>query len=338
MATIDKDFGQTLSQVIHMFSDTDQFLNQLRQECNAEGAKVLQKLEGAEKMNASQADLKREIYELLTQFYQSDDDDNIHNLDLSQLQDEVLRVIGTKGKDELVGLVQGLEGFKKWIDEINEMVIELMRDLNIMPIRSIKVSRKRKKPFDSSSLANFTQEVGEETSERIKRKESANFTQDFGEGTNEEEVGEEKSERVKEKENGVLSVSDVAIQMYGFVRDIASDIEASLGHRKLIQEEMLFDQDEAAIKFIEDSDEDGEWQEKDPPGLNWVRVKKLKHRFEELKKKIFKKQEPGLNVEPKIFGAADQDPESVRPTFLRVIRNWIFHIEFDLFNFIMYEL
>ena len=63
MATIDRLCSNT-EQVIHMFSGTDQSLDQLLQECNAEGAKVLQNLkEGAEKMNASQADLKREIYE-----------------------------------------------------------------------------------------------------------------------------------------------------------------------------------------------------------------------------------------------------------------------------------
>ncbi|WRX11756.1 hypothetical protein QQP08_004243 [Theobroma cacao] len=273
----------------------DQNLDQVSQDSST---KVLNGLaEAAAKLKANQEDLKEVFYELLTPFYQPGEGNN-HNLDLSQLQDEVLKVIETKGEDELVGLVEGLEGLKKRGDELNERVIELMRDYDIVPKCSgIEESYKENKPMDLESLA-FTKEDGKEKSQGLKRK----------------------------LEIGDFSFYVVATQLYGFPWDAAMEIKTSLGHKGLVNSNRVFLEDEDQTVFDEDSDldDDGELQEKDEGELKWVRVKKLKQVFEELKKKI------DLNVSQKASDSvAEFDPVTVnlRIRFLKVIRNWIFHIE-----------
>ncbi|XWS28494.1 hypothetical protein CRYUN_Cryun25bG0074500 [Craigia yunnanensis] len=304
MAAIDEDIDKTLSQINQILSQTDQCFEQLLQESDAKGVKMLQIVKDAtQELIESQQDTKRELYEWLTPFYQSGDGD-IRNLDLSQLQEEVIRVIRTKGKDELVGLVEGLERLKKRGDEINERVFKLMMDFNIVPkCREVK-------KFTPSHLSSPGKEVGKEKSDQ----------------------------GLKKKESGVLSVAGVAIEMYGFPWDISLHIEASLGLRKLIQNESLFNMDEALIiRLDEDSDEDVDpFLQKTAREQNWVRVKKLKRKFEELENKIYKKQELHQNAAPK-EGNGNEDPESLRVSFLRVIRNWIFHIEAVLFD-LVYEL
>ncbi|EOY19941.1 Uncharacterized protein TCM_045340 [Theobroma cacao] len=295
MATQDRDIHQTLGQLNQTLSMIDQNLDQVSQDSST---KVLNGLaEAAAKLKANQEDLKEVFYELLTPFYQPGEG-NDHNLDLSQLQDEVLKVIETKGEDELVGLVEGLEGLKKRGDELNERVIELMRDYDIVPKCSgIEESYKENKPMDLESLA-FTKEDGKEKSQGLKRK----------------------------LEIGDFSFYVVATQLYGFPWDAAMEIKTSLGHKGLVNSNRVFLEDEDQTVFDEDSDldDDGELQEKDEGELKWVRVKKLKQVFEELKKKI------DLNVSQKASDSvAEFDPVTVnlRIRFLKVIRNWIFHIE-----------
>ncbi|EOY19945.1 Uncharacterized protein TCM_045345 [Theobroma cacao] len=295
MATQDRDIHQTLGQLNQTLSMIDQNLDQVSQDSST---KVLNGLaEAAAKLKANQEDLKEVFYELLTPFYQPGEGNN-HNLDLSQLQDEVLKVIETKGEDELVGLVEGLEGLKKRGDELNERVIELMRDYDIVPKCSgIEESYKENKPMDLESLA-FTKEDGKEKSQGLKRK----------------------------LEIGDFSFYVVATQLYGFPWDAAMEIKTSLGHKGLVNSNRVFLEDEDQTVFDEDSDldDDGELQEKDEGELKWVRVKKLKQVFEELKKKI------DLNVSQKASDSvAEFDPVTVnlRIRFLKVIRNWIFHIE-----------
>ncbi|EOY33273.1 Uncharacterized protein TCM_041216 [Theobroma cacao] len=305
MATEDKDIHQMVSQLNQTLSLTDQNLDQVSED---RSTKVLNILAGAAaELKANQEDLKEDFYELLAPFYQSGEG-NSRNFDLSQLQDEVLRVIGTKGENELVGLAEGLEGLKKRGDELNERVIELMTDYNIVPKCSgIEESSKENKTTDLGSLA-FTEEDGQETSEGLKKK----------------------------LESGEFSLYDVTIQLYGFPWDVAMEIETSLGYRRLVKSERLFLEDEGQIML----DDDGELQEKDAGELKWVRVKKLKQKFEELKKKIYIKEELDLNVSPKASDSGDDlDIVTVntRIRFLRVLRNWIFHIE-SVFVDLMYEI
>ncbi|WRX33994.1 hypothetical protein QQP08_027276 [Theobroma cacao] len=276
MATEDKDIHQMVSQLNQTLSLTDQNLDQVSED---RSTKVLNILAGAAaELKANQEDLKEDFYELLAPFYQSGEG-NSRNFDLSQLQDEVLRVIGTKGENELVGLAEGLEGLKKRGDELNERVIELMTDYNIVPKCSgIEESSKENKTTDLGSLA-FTEEDGQETSEGLKKK----------------------------LESGEFSLYDVTIQLYGFPWDVAMEIETSLGYRRLVKSERLFLEDEGQIML----DDDGELQEKDAGELKWVRVKKLKQKFEELKKKIYIKEELDLNVSPKASDSGNEAEETI---------------------------
>ncbi|EOY19944.1 Uncharacterized protein TCM_045344 [Theobroma cacao] len=312
MATEDRDIHQTLGQLNQTLSVIDQNLDQVSQDSSTE---VLNGLaEAVAGLKANQEELKDVFYELLTPFFQPGEG-NSHNRDLSQLQDEGLRVIETEGEDELVGLVDGLEGLKKRGDELNERVIELMRDYNVVPKCSggIEESYKENKPMDLESLA-FTKEDGQEESQGPKRNlESRDF-----------------------------SFYVVATHLYGFPWNVAMEIKRSLGHRTLVESERLFLEDEDHIVLDEDSDsdDDGKLQEKDAGELKWVRVKKLKQIFEELKKKIYIKEEIDLNVSPKASDSGDElDPVNVnlRIRFLKVIRNWIFHIE-SVFVDLMFEI
>ncbi|WRX12220.1 hypothetical protein QQP08_004707 [Theobroma cacao] len=102
MATEGRNIHQTLSQLNQTLSMIDKNLDQVIQDSSTEVLKGL--AEAAAELKANQEDLKEVFYELLTPFYQPGEG-NSHNVDLSQLQDEVLRVIETEGEDELTGIL-----------------------------------------------------------------------------------------------------------------------------------------------------------------------------------------------------------------------------------------
>ncbi|EOY19943.1 Uncharacterized protein TCM_045343 [Theobroma cacao] len=225
---------QALSQLHQTLFMIDQKLDQVSQHSSTKEHNGL--AEAAAKLKSNQEDLKEIFY---------------------GLRDEVLGMIGTKEKeDDLKDLAVGLGSLKSKGDELNERVIESMRDYNIVP--KCSGIEEGYKPLDFESPA--------------------------------------------------------------------MEIKTSLEHRRLFNSNLLFLEAEDQIVLDEDL---GELEEKDEEELKWLRVKKLKQIFQELKKKI------DLNVSSKASDSGDElgpEPVNLGIIFLKVIRNWTFHIEYVLID------
>ena len=139
------------------------------------------------------------------------------------------------------------------------------------------------------------------------------------------------------------SLSDVVVEMYGFPRDMALDIQESIASRRLVSEafknDSMFDDFDRKGKVFDLMDYldhqllSENWEQEDAETLNWKSLRIVKENFEDLYMEICNEDEKGSKSDMEINSGSGYCDESI----LRALKNWMFHLE-SVFCDLVYNL